>query len=593
MNRCAIIVVPRIVRGFPRRISATATQTAAIRSPPGSSTSDSVPPSVVEHEPATVYVNPICMQMDQLILKAAHPDDILTILVTQRGVLFVHNLLTALTCVADMAQQSVPFAKAKRLQYPDQFSKVERDSLLADPRYVLLIRDLIDHSGKLDLKSIDSILISLQKLDHCHYRLFGALLKQVYASDLGSTDVATALSIGQSLEWGGFGRAETFYHNLSLLVECSAATLPKRDFLNSLILFSKLDKLYVGVAQTLARQLPRRTHSMTSRELGIAALAVSEFGSVVDGAGAAVQAISQTMSESSSVRDLTRVAIGLRRTNIENRQFMQLAWTRGIGEIVQCSNLRERMDPSIATLSDLAMLVSSCAHFGVGSAEDLSTTVLPYIIDNVDVVTEEAAIRVLATVSMFPSAVTSATSPTVALLMRKVAASTDSWERHKNWLIHVFFSKIINFNFIKADLRKLVVDASLAHYLQARRGYGVPYPEVSKPLFHALSDCIDDMGGELMEFNQWIPDTPYNADILIPSKRIAVLVMSRFSSAGSPVGTDLLQTKHIESLGWKVIPVDKSLLLSWLKSGQLELGVRLISAQLTEADVVPTIPSID
>lgn len=64
-----------------------------------------------------------------------------------------------------------------------------------------------------------------------------------------------------------------------------------------------------------------------------------------------------------------------------------------------------------------------------------------------------------------------------------------------------------------------------------------------------------------MQFNAWIPNSPYNADILIPDDRTAILVLSRFGSDGKPVGTDLLQVKQIESLGWRVIALDRKQLM--------------------------------
>ena len=118
----------------------------------------------------------------------------------------------------------------------------------------------------------------------------------------------------------------------------------------------------------------------------------------------------------------------------------------------------------------------------------------------------------------------------------------------------------MQFNFIDSEFRKIVIDSSLSHFLVARRGYGVPYPETSHGLFSALKEAASDTAVE-MQFNAWIPNSPYNADILMPDDRTAILVLSRFGSDGNPVGTDLLLVKQIESLGWRVIALDRKQLM--------------------------------
>jgi hypothetical protein len=118
----------------------------------------------------------------------------------------------------------------------------------------------------------------------------------------------------------------------------------------------------------------------------------------------------------------------------------------------------------------------------------------------------------------------------------------------------IIVAKAMQFDFVDAEFRKLVTDACLAHWLVGRRGYGVPYPEVSQWLFSALAQEAE---GEKLLFNAWIPDSPYNADILLPDQRVALLVLSRFGSHGKPVGVDLVQQRLIESLGWRVVAIDR------------------------------------
>ena len=45
---------------------------------------------------AVALRNPICSQMDQMLLKCEEVEAVLALLVTHRGVFFVHNLVTAI-----------------------------------------------------------------------------------------------------------------------------------------------------------------------------------------------------------------------------------------------------------------------------------------------------------------------------------------------------------------------------------------------------------------------------------------------------------------------------------------------------------------
>lgn len=109
-----------------------------------------------------------------------------------------------------------------------------------------------------------------------------------------------------------------------------------------------------------------------------------------------------------------------------------------------------------------------------------------------------------------------------------------------------------------ATIPKFILDQCLAHYVRCRRGYGVPFPEEGKVVFDVCMHAIDAKKSDEILFNAWIPNSPYNADILIPQHRVAVLVLSQFDQSGNPVGLDLLQCEHVKSLGWHVVPVDRS-----------------------------------
>ncbi len=258
------------------------------------------------------------------------------------------------------------------------------------------------------------------------------------------------------------------------------------------------------------------------------------------------------------VRDLVRTAVSLRRTNIGHVEFLSKAFNQFQEEINLVKSQRERLDPSIATISDLAQLMDACAHFGVGDPHTISTVILPYIETFVDLVTEESSIRILHSLSRFPTSITPSSIPIVNLLVRKIGStSSTSWEKHKLKLMFIWFSKCMHFPLsVDSEIRKFIIDKCLVHYLIARRGYLVPFPDDSRILWQLVSDA--GLASNAL-FNEWIPNSPFHADVLIPERRVAVMVLSQFDALNpnQPVGTDALQCELIKQLGWEVFPIDR------------------------------------
>ena len=521
----------------------------------------SVLPSA-KSEPADLYINPICMQMDKMILKANAAEDILTILVTHRGALFVQNLVTAIDSLADLSLREIPFSTTRKMKFPDQYEEVQRDRLLTDPRYSLLVRDLIEYSGKLDIASIQRILESLQSLNHCHYKLFGAVLRRLYSMEIPPADLSSAISIGCSLEWGGFGRAETFYNRLGDHLISGIQSLSTLDFVNAVTMYSKLPKIYPELLHRFSLETCHRIATLSDRHIGYLSLALSAYGGdVVPSVKSAIRSAANELCnriDSADLRDLVRLAISLRRTNIGHIPLLTKSLNRFVAELEVVRSQRERLDPSLATISDLSQLVDACAHFGIGDPGQLSAVILPHIQDSVDVVTEEASIRILHTLARFPSAITPSTVPIVNLLIRKIGStSSTSWEKQKIKLMFIWFSKCMRFPIsCDSEIRRFIIDQCLNQYLVARRGYMVPFPEDSKILW----DMIVEAGlSDFAEFNSWVPNSPFHADILIREHRVAVLVLSQFDSLNPsvPVGTDAIQCDLIRNLGWEVVAIDR------------------------------------
>ena len=84
----------------------------------------------------------------------------------------------------------------------------------------------------------------------------------------------------------------------------------------------------------------------------------------------------------------------------------------------------------------------------------------------------------------------------------------------------------------------------------------VPFPDDSRILWQLVSDA--GLASNAL-FNEWIPNSPFHADVLIPERRVAGMVLSQFDALNpnQPVGTDALQCELIKQLGWEVFPIDR------------------------------------
>ncbi|CAA9989584.1 conserved Plasmodium protein, unknown function [Plasmodium knowlesi strain H] len=68
---------------------------------------------ILDETNSMIYVNEICMQMDRSILKCQTYEDILSILITHRGALFLQNLITAIRMLAGFVIEDRKKRKAK------------------------------------------------------------------------------------------------------------------------------------------------------------------------------------------------------------------------------------------------------------------------------------------------------------------------------------------------------------------------------------------------------------------------------------------------------------------------------------------------
>ncbi|UKK02510.2 hypothetical protein MACK_002603 [Theileria orientalis] len=238
LTKCSIIIVDLRVLNVrlkwnPRRKYTT--QTIAH--------STHIPPKIQrEVEPSALYVNPICMQLDQLMYNCTNHEELLNLLVTHRGAMYLHNLVTVMKILrsyveaedkdeyrpdcddlylgykrifkkeAEKNEVSVDLSsftesekdvirKAEselvshfRDPRNEEYVKVNnhnrelRDAIIRDERYDLLLQDLYVNKNKLDVISICNVIMTLDALDHRYYRLYNGLLKRLLSMDITFED---------------------------------------------------------------------------------------------------------------------------------------------------------------------------------------------------------------------------------------------------------------------------------------------------------------------------------------------------------------------------------------------------------------------
>ncbi|AFZ81065.1 hypothetical protein BEWA_004730 [Theileria equi strain WA] len=205
-----------------------------------------------DNERPSIYINPVCMQLDQLLHNCDNYDSLLGVLVTHRGVMYLHNLVTVMTLLRDFAEkdkgefqpdaddlfagysemhskqktahttsidesrltktQKAILAKAKseilvHLEDPknehymkaSQHSRKLSDAIIRDERllhvsslnlyrYDLLLQDLYVNRNKLDIASACHVIISLDSLGHKYFRLYNGILKHLLRMPMPFSD---------------------------------------------------------------------------------------------------------------------------------------------------------------------------------------------------------------------------------------------------------------------------------------------------------------------------------------------------------------------------------------------------------------------
>lgn len=229
-----------------------------------------------------VYANPICSQMDQLLLQAGDYATVLDLLVTHRGVFFIHNLVTAIQMLAHIATNSDVYKQAAHLKlsygghtglnrnnHPERL----REDLLRDHRFDVLLRDLTRFGPRMDHLAVRDVLQALKVLDHKYYLIFRRVYRPLM--DLPLPDVQTILDISDCFRWAGYATHPFFNRCSSELSRIES--LPKEDLVKLADVYGSLDKYRPALFANIEKLILQHTaEDFTGKELATFATCFSK-----------------------------------------------------------------------------------------------------------------------------------------------------------------------------------------------------------------------------------------------------------------------------------------------------------------------------
>eukprot|EP00913_Durusdinium_trenchii_P021637 g20331.t1 len=138
--------------------------------------------------------------MDQMLLKCENLESVLALLVTHRGVFFVHNLVTAIQVMASLDEARDALA-------------VNR--LLRDPRYDVLLRDLLRFVPKLDFLAMTNVVCTnrVEWRVSTYYALFSRMLHPLMQQP--GPEVGTLLRCMEAYCWAGYYEQNHFFRRFA------------------------------------------------------------------------------------------------------------------------------------------------------------------------------------------------------------------------------------------------------------------------------------------------------------------------------------------------------------------------------------------
>lgn len=491
----------------------------------------------VSPQAPVLYANPICSQLDQILLQCEEFEDVLTLLVTHRGVFFVHNLVTAMQVLA---------AQAEHMGDP-----LAVNQLLRDPRYDVLIRDLLRFVPKLDFLAMANVACALQLLDHKHYSLLTRMMRPLLLQP--PPDVTTLLRCAQAYSWAGYHSQHQFYARCAEVLSQVCPTLSVQQIVEACVLLggvSQYNRTFFLSAQSAI--LDRRlldTEVSPKQVSWIAAAFAAHLRTAHDELMAYTAEVLAREAATMQVSDIARCLNSYNRVALRFEKAVQAGLAACDAPLRVGWFLRRRA--SGIHPDDIAVLLESAAYFGIQT--DLTEVALQYLEDYSSEIGDRSAIQLV-----YAMSATGAINHSHLLLMlfRKIGAGS-AWEAQRMRIFHLWVCQLLQFPWLDVRLKRRCLTQGLRAWCLHRRGYGCPFPDEAR----ALSAELNDMGVEHKTFVA-VPGTPYEIDIAVGSRKDALLVVSEVArNTMHPIGNTLLQLRHLQSRGWRCAVVPRS---EWL-----------------------------
>lgn len=485
---------------------------------------------------SAVYANPICSQLDQLLLKCEDLESVLALLVTHRGVFFVHNLVTAIQVLGGLAEEAGDPILVNRL--------------LRDPRYDLLVRDLLRFVPKLDFLAMANVACSLRQLDHKHYVLLSRMLEPLLRQTV--PDVATLLRCVRAYSWAGYQQQHHFYAHCAAVLAEAAADLPPGQLVEACAVYGGAAHYHGRLFEAAERALLARDlleRELRPREAALLAAAFTAHRRPRhDGLLLAVAAALEREAATMEMVDVIHCLTAFRRVALRLDTVMQAGFAACIPPLHRGWLLRRRVDG--IRPSHVASLLDCASYFGIQTG--VIRVALDYLTDYVDELSDNASIQVVHAMCLTGGVATH--SSMLPFLFRKVGAGT-AWDKQKIRVFQLWVSQLLQFPWLDTRLPRRCIQQGLRAWCLRRQGYGSPFPDEVRSVSEELS-AMDVPHSTFLP----IPGTPYEVDIAVGKRKDALLVVSETSrNTFQPVGGALLQVKHLEARGWRCVLIPRQL----------------------------------
>jgi len=251
--------------------------------------------------------------------------------------------------------------------------------------------------------------------------------------------------------------------------------------------------------------------------------------------------------------DIVRCVTSFRRAALHLQHSMQTGLSACMLLLQRAWLVRRRLHG--VRVTDVAMMLDAAAFFGI-QVNNIQIA-FDYLEDHVDEIDDHASIQVIHAMCLLGGVSTHARL--LLYLFRKVGAGT-AWDGQRTRIFHLWICQLLQFPWLDAKLPKRCIDAGLRAWSLHRRGFGCPFPDEVR----AISADLMAMGVGHQTFVP-VPDTPYEVDIVVGLRKDALLISSETSrNIFEPVGSTLLQMRHLQDRGWRCIVIPR---LVWRRFG--------------------------